>query len=119
MITIGKPNNNWTAMSDSAIIGAIGEFIKQKRLLENKSQAQMAREAGLNRWTLGQIENGESITLTSFIQILRILDLLHLLDIFTIEDRISPVEYARMKEKTRLRARKKKSTPGLNEKAGW
>ena len=31
-------NKDWVAMSDSAIISAIGEFIKQKRLQENKSQ---------------------------------------------------------------------------------
>ena len=92
-----KASNNWIAMSDNAIIGAIGEFIKQKRLQENKSQALLAKEAGLNRSTLVQIENGGSITLSSLIQILRVLNLLHLLDIFTIEDKISPIEYARLK----------------------
>ncbi|NOU17362.1 MAG: helix-turn-helix transcriptional regulator [Bacteroidales bacterium] len=112
-------NNNWTAMSDNAIMGAIGEFIKQKRLQENKSQSQLAKEAGLNRWTLGQIENGESITLTSLIQILRVLNLLHLLDIFTIDDKISPIEYAKMKEKKRLRARNKNTKPDLKEDMGW
>lgn len=114
-----NPNNNWEAMSDSAIMGSIGEFIKQKRLQENKSQAQLAKEAGLNRWTLGQIENGESITLSSLIQILRVLNLLHLLNIFTIDDRISPIEYAKMKDKKRLRARKKSTNTNINEDLGW
>ncbi len=116
---MANTNNNWTAMSDNTIMGAIGEFIKQKRLQENKSQSQLAKEAGLNRWTLGQIENGESITLTSLIQILRVLNLLHLLDIFTIDDKISPIEYAKMKEKKRLRARNKNTNPDLKEDMGW
>ncbi len=112
-------NNNWVAMSDGAIIAAIGEFIKHKRLQENKTQAGLAREAGLNRWTLGQIENGESVTLGSMIQILRALNLLHLLDGFTIKESISPIEYARMQEKKRKRARKKNTESDLNDDLGW
>ncbi len=100
-------NNNWIAMSDNAIIASIGEFIKQKRLQEDKTQLQLAKDAGLNRSTIIQIENGESITLSSLIQILRVLNLLHLMDIFILEDQISPMEYVKMKEKRRLRARKK------------
>lgn len=119
MSIMGNTNNNWIGMSDSAIIGAIGGFIKHKRLQENKSQAQLAKEAGLNRWTLGQIENGESITLSSLIQLLRVLDLLHLLDAFTIDESISPIAYARMQEKKRQRASKKKTETGTNEDLGW
>lgn len=112
-------NKDWVAMSDSAIISAIGEFIKQKRLQENKSQALLAKDAGLNRSTIVQVENGESITLASLIQILRVLNLLHLLDIFTFEEKISPIEYAKMKEKKRLRARKKNTKTDLNDDIGW
>ncbi|MDA3953593.1 MAG: helix-turn-helix transcriptional regulator [Bacteroidales bacterium] len=112
-------NNNWIAMGDNAIIVAIGKFIKQKRLQENKSQVLLSKEAGLNRSTLVKIENGESITLSSLIQILRVLNLLHLLDIFTIEDKISPIEYARLKEKKRLRARKKNTESDSKEDIGW
>ncbi len=112
-------NNNWIAMSDNAIIAFIGEFIKQKRLLEDKTQLQLAKDAGLNRSTIVQIENGESITLSSLIQILRVLNLLHLMDIFILEDKISPMEYVKMKEKKRLRARKKNTEPDLNKEIGW
>lgn len=112
-------NKNWVAMSDHSIIASIGEFIKQKRLQELKTQSQIAKDAGLNRSTIVQIENGESITLASLIQILRVLNLLHLLDIFTIEDKISPMEYVKMKEKKRLRARKKNTEPDLNTETEW
>ncbi len=113
-------NNNWVAMSDGAIIAAIGEFIKYKRLQENKTQAKLAKEAGLNRWTLGQIEKGESVTLSSLIQVLRALNLLHLLDGFTIKESISPIEYACMQEKKRKRASRKKNTESdLNDDLGW
>ncbi len=42
-----KTNNNWVAMTDSAIISAIGEYIKHLRLEQNKTQAQTAKEAGI------------------------------------------------------------------------
>ena len=100
---------NWTEMSDRAIIGAIGAFLKKQRLNQNKTQAQIAQNAGLNRWTLSQIENGEAISMASFIQILRALDLLNLLDIFKIETQISPLELAKLERRKRLRARNKKT----------
>ena len=116
---IAKPNNNWAAMNDSAIIAAIGSYIKQQRLEQNKTQAQLAYEAGINRWTLGQIENGQSVTLSSLVQILRVLDLLHVLKIFTIEEKISPIEYAKLKEKKRKRASSNKKPSNLNEGIEW
>lgn len=107
-------------MSDSAIIASIGAFIKHRRLQENKTQAQLAKEAGINRWTLGQIEKGESVTLSSFIQVLRALNLLYLLDGFTINESISPIEYARLQEKKRQRAGRKKNTEtDSNDDLGW
>ncbi len=117
---MGNTNISWVAMSDNAIIAAIGEFIKHKRLQENKTQAQLATEAGINRWTLGQIEKGESVTLSSLIQMLRALNLLYLLNGFTINESISPIEYARLQEKKRKRAgRQKNSETDDIEDLGW
>jgi len=66
----GKINNNWYAMSDPAILEVLGNFIKQTRLQQNKTQQQVAEAAGINRSTMGQVENGGGDTLLSFIQIL-------------------------------------------------
>lgn len=98
-------NIEWTAMSDKAIIAAIGEYLKQQRLAKNKTQAQIAIDAGINRWTLSNIENGKAVTLASLVQILRALDLLSALDIFRIEKRISPIELAKSEKQKRQRAR--------------
>ena len=116
---IVNANNNWLAMSDAAIIRAIGRYIKHQRLEQNKTQAQVAKDAGINRWTLGQIENGESVTLTTLIQILRVLDLLHLLNIFTVVDNISPVKYARLREKEKQRAGSRRKSTGSEENQKW
>jgi len=117
-VILENTNINWVSMTDSAIIKAIGAYIKHQRLEQNKTQAQVAGEAGINTWTLSQIENGEPITLKTLIQIFRVLDLLHLLDIFTIKEKISPIEYAKLKEKEKKRARAKNKKIKPGEDAG-
>lgn len=94
-------------MSDKAIIVSIGAFIKQQRLAQNKTQIKTAEIAGVNRSTLSQIENGEPISLISLIQILRTLDLLHVLGEFKTNTQISPLTLAKMDKKKRKRARGK------------
>ena len=98
-------NIEWIAMSDKAIIAAIGEYLKQQRLSKNKTQAQVAIDAGINRWTLSNIENGKAVTMASLIQILRALNLLNILDIFTNKKQISPMELAKAEKQKRQRAR--------------
>ena len=102
---MGNTNTNWISMSDIAIVGKIGEFIKQERLKINKTQAHLADEAGINRWTLSQIENGEAITMISLIQIMRALNILYLLEGFSIKQEISPIELAKQDQQKRKRAR--------------
>jgi transcriptional regulator with XRE-family HTH domain len=102
---MGNTNTYWTSMSDSAIVDKIGAFIKQERLKINKTQAQLAIEAGVNRWTISQIENGEAISMLSLIQIMRALNILHLLEIFSIQQEVSPIELAKLAKQKRLRAR--------------
>ena len=116
---LGNNNTEWVSMTDNAIINAIGAYIKHQRLEQNKTQAQVANEAGINRWTLSQIENGESVTLKTLIQILRVLDLIHLLEIFTVKEKISPIEYAKLQEKKKRRARPKNKETNLNEDTEW
>lgn len=107
---MGNTNTNWIAMSDTAIVSKIGEFIKNERLNSNKTQAQLAEEAGINRWTISQIENGEAITMISLIQIMRALNILHLLEIFSIKQEISPIELAKQEQQKRQRARNNDNT---------
>lgn len=101
---MGKTRIDWFQMADAAIITQIGHFIKQTRLGLNRTQKQLAEDAGLNSWTISQIENGEAISLTSLIQILRALDSLHVFDDFKVENEISPLAYAKLKRKERERA---------------
>lgn len=42
-----------------------GDIIKRRRLALKVSQAELAEKAGLNRWTIGKIEDGGSVSLDS------------------------------------------------------
>ncbi|MHA8100482.1 helix-turn-helix transcriptional regulator [Aquirufa nivalisilvae] len=98
-------NINWSIKSDQSIVESIGVYLKQRRLDINKTQAQLAQEAGLNRWTVTQIEKGEAISLVSLIQIMRALDILHLWDTFSSKEKISPLLLAKLAKKKKQRAR--------------
>lgn len=111
---------NWIEITDSGIISAIGSFIRKIRLTQNKTQEQLASAAGLNRTTIVQIENGESITLLTLIQILRALDQMHVFKEFEFVDEISPLEYAKLKKSRRERARSKQEKSNRKaEDLGW
>ena len=95
---------DYYGMSDKAILAETGIRIKAKRLRKNLSQQKLADRAGLSRNTISDMEGGGSTTLQNFIRILRALDALDGLEHFLPEPGISPVQLARMKGKTRLRA---------------
>jgi transcriptional regulator with XRE-family HTH domain len=97
-------NINWVSMNDKTIIASIGNYVKHQRLNQNITQAKVAKIAGINRWTISQIENGEAISLTSLIQILRALNLLNILDSFNINTQPSPLELAKIEQEARKRA---------------
>ncbi|MDD7886298.1 helix-turn-helix domain-containing protein [Flavivirga sp. 57AJ16] len=115
-----KTNIDFSIMSDASIVEQIGRFVKHTRVKQNKTQAQVAKASGLNRWTLSQIENGESITLSSLIQILRALDQLYILEAFSFSEEISPLEYAKLKKKQyKERVRNKTTDKEDKEDLGW
>ncbi len=99
---------NWNSMSDKALAEHIGEFIKHHRLEQNKTQEILAQSAGISRSTLSLLERGETVTLATLIQVLRILDQLHIMDVFIVQQTISPLTLAKMEKKKRKRARGKK-----------
>lgn len=111
--------NDWVSMSDKALGETIGRFIKHHRLNQNKTQEEVSVEAGISRSTLSLLERGEKVTLSSLIQVLRVLDLLHLMDVFQVSDEISPIEYAKLQKNKRQRARNQKEVENTNEITEW
>lgn len=109
----------WHAMSDPAILEVLGSFIQKTRLQQNKTQQDVAKVAGINRSTLIQIEKGSGGTLLSFIQILRALEQLHLLQSFEVRQELSPLQLAQIELKKRLRASSKPDSTKNKAKSNW
>jgi transcriptional regulator with XRE-family HTH domain len=75
-------------LSNVQITQGIGNFVKHHRLLQNKSQEQLAREVGIARSTLSLFERGENTSLVVFVQILRALNLLDKLAVFELDESV-------------------------------
>lgn len=108
---------NWNAMSDQALAAFIGQFIRSKRIEQNITQAQLAKDAGISRSTLVLLEKGESASLGSLLQVLRMLNQLHVLAAFEMTPVISPLLMAKEEMKKRQRVRPKPSSQ--QPKSDW
>jgi transcriptional regulator with XRE-family HTH domain len=108
---------NWIGMNDKAIAEHIGKFIKHHRMEQNKTQKSIAVAAGISRSTLSLLERGESVTVPTLVQVLRVLDQLQILDVFKVEKKISPIMLAKMEQQKRYRVREKKQSD--QAKSNW
>lgn len=95
---------NLISSSDINLLKNLGAFIRHHRLLQNKTQVQLAREAGVARSTLSLFEKGENTSLLVLIQLMRALKILHLLETFQSKKQISPLQLAKMEHERRVRA---------------
>src|ERR1700740_1372293 len=99
-----KNNINWKSTTDNSVIEILGNYIRHHRLEQNKSQAQLADEAGIDRTTLVEFEKGRRANLITFIQLLRALGLLHVMEQFVVQQQISPLQLAELDQAKRQRA---------------
>lgn len=99
--------NNWYSMTDKAICENIGQFIKHQRLNKNQTQQETADAAGISRSTLSLLERGEVVTISTLIQVLRVINSLYVLNDFQVKSTISPIAMAKEEKAKRYRARKK------------
>jgi len=111
--------NNWYAMSDLDIHRTLGSFIKSHRLEQNISQTDLASRAGISRSTLSLLERGENVALSTLIQAMRALNLLHIFKEFQYEQKISPIEVAKQEKKQRKHAYTAVSKSNYQENSEW
>ncbi len=111
---------DWAYNSDRGLSKIIGNFAKHHRLNQNRTQGEVSEAAGISRSTLSLLERGEKVMLSSLIRVLRVLDLLYIMDAFKIEEEISPIEYSKLKKKAkRQRARSNGNINEPQEDLGW
>lgn len=117
---MGIYNINLGKHSDKQILVMIGDFIKYHRQNQNKTQSDLADEAGINRSTLSEIENGNRSNTMTLIRLLRSLGQLHVLSALNEINRVSPIALAEEQHPTyRKRVRKKAPKKSTLPKSDW
>ncbi|HEX4437736.1 MAG TPA: helix-turn-helix domain-containing protein [Solirubrobacteraceae bacterium] len=91
-------------MTDEAVLSELGARLARLRLGRNLTQADLASAAGVERKVVLRIEAGEVVNDTSFVRVLRALDLLEALDRLIPESGPTPIELVDMRGRGRRRA---------------
>ncbi len=98
--------------SDDAVLAELGHRLEQHRVARNRTQAELADEAGIGRATLQRIERGESVQLASMVKLLRALDLLGGIDAAVPASIDLPIAQLERERRTpRRRARGRRGAP--------
>ena len=101
-------DNMWTELSDTAILNKLGMRLKASRISSGLKQQELAAESGVGVSTIAKIENGQSVSLSLLISVMRTLGLLENLDLLVPEQKPSPMELLKMQGKQVKRVRTKK-----------
>lgn len=114
-----KAFKEWASMNDKALVEHIGAFVRHHRMEQNKTQDELATAAGISRSTLSLLERGETVTVTTLIQVLRVLDQLSVLSAFDVRETISPLALAKLQKEKRQRARSKAGKDKNQKDTDW
>lgn len=96
---------DWNSLNNTAIMQEIGKRLKTVRLRKKFTQLDLAERAGISLYTVAQIEQGKSVSLSMLIPVLRALRVLDNLDLFLPGIGPSPVEMMKHKGKIPQRIR--------------
>src|SRR6056297_2161132 len=114
-----KSFNEWASMSDKALAKYIGAFVRHHRMEQNRTQDELAAAASISRSTLSLLERGETVTVTTLIQVLRVLDQLQGLSVFEVKETLSPLALAKLQKEKRKRARGSSKKKENEEESDW
>ena len=98
----------WTELSDTAILKRLGTRLKAYRIARGMKQQELAAESGVGVSTIAKIENGQSVSLSLLVSVIRTLGLLENLDLLVPEQKPSPLELLKTQGKQVKRVRTKK-----------
>lgn len=106
---MNKSDINRYALSDAHYLELVGDFVRNTRMEQQKTQAALAEAAGVNRTTLVNLEKGKSVNLLSLVQVLRALKRLDVLQHMEIKPAVSPLQIAALEQKERQRVRSRQT----------
>lgn len=95
-------------LTDQAVLDDIGDWLAQRRIDTHLTQAELARQAGVGRSTVERMEAGHSTQMSSFIRVLRVLNLLEQFFKLVPRPGLSPMQLVKSRLKVRRRASPKR-----------
>ena len=109
--------HDFQSASPQLSIQEIGRQLEQLRLSKNLSQSVTASEAGVSRRTITRMEAGETVSLDTFVRVLKVYGVAdRLASLFPLNN-VRPIERAKLGGKQRKRASSiKKTTKKPNDK---
>ena len=104
---------NFSTSSSTAIAATLCKRLEEIRLSMNISQAELAKQAGVSRSTMTRIADGQSISLDSFIRVVKAMGLADHLAALLPDPEVRPVELVNHEGRHRRRAsgKRKPSEP--------
>jgi transcriptional regulator with XRE-family HTH domain len=97
-------NTDFSISSSNAIAAMLCRRLEEIRLSKNITQAELARQAGVSRSTMTRIADGMSISLDSFIRVVKALGLADHLAVLLPDPAVRPVELVTHAGQQRRRA---------------
>jgi transcriptional regulator with XRE-family HTH domain len=110
------------AFTDAALLQDIGKKVRQFRLAKNMTQKDLAKFSGVSLSSVASLERGDSVSLMTFVRLVRAVDGLHLFQPFFEKPEISPIAYAKILDAQQKRKRASKSTdtsPQTQTESEW
>ena len=98
------------ARTNDAIMRQIGSKLKELRIDKNMKQVELADASGVSVFTISSVENGNTTSLLTIVQLLRALEHLDYLDSFFQEKAVSPIAYAKLLKNNKKKVRVKSSS---------
>ncbi|MDN5864597.1 MAG: helix-turn-helix domain-containing protein [Gammaproteobacteria bacterium] len=106
-------------LGEGGVLEELGKRLARRRLDLELTQAAAAEQAGVSKRTVERMEAGSTVQLSSFIRILRALDLLAQLDTLLPEPGPRPLDLLKLKGKIRQRAPSPDHVVDKNGETEW
>jgi putative transcriptional regulator len=96
--------HDFQGASPQQSIRALGHQLEQLRLSKNLSQSAVALEAGVSRRTITRMEAGETVSLDTFVRVLKVYHIADRLATLLPQHSVRPIERVKLGGKQRKRA---------------
>ncbi|MBW6511080.1 MAG: helix-turn-helix domain-containing protein [Desulfuromonadaceae bacterium] len=108
-----------TTASDKTVLEEIGHRLSRLRIERGRTQASLAREAGVSKRTVERIEAGESTQSSTLVRVMRALDILDALYAAIPSSGPRPMNLLKLHGKERQRASSKTQKNPVDDNWQW